>query len=270
MYKISIVTVSFNCSDTIEETIKSVLCQTYKNIEYVIIDGASTDGTLSIIERYSTQLAYWVSEKDKGIFDAMNKSLDHISGDYILYLNAGDKFVNNHIVEDVFNRKYNDEDLIYGSDYMQNEYGYILRIANDIYSHKPSKRDLVMRGQQFCHQSLFTKTLLLKRIRFDLNYPLGADYDTTAKIFYKGNHKIKNVGFPVSIFDDRHGGTSHNRDLQVIRERCVMFDYKLNLIDYISIKYQYIWKPYLRNIIKKLFPLFVAKVRAKKYLKTIG
>ena len=84
--KISIVTVVYNCMDTIEKTIQNVLKQTYPNIEYIVIDGNSTDGTKEIIERYADRLAYWVSEPDKGIFDAMNKAIGIATGEWILFL----------------------------------------------------------------------------------------------------------------------------------------------------------------------------------------
>ena len=85
MLKISIVTVSYNAAETIEQTISSVVNQTYENIEYIIIDGGSTDGTVDIIRKYEDRIAYWVSEPDKGIYDAMNKGIDVATGDYIYF-----------------------------------------------------------------------------------------------------------------------------------------------------------------------------------------
>ena len=89
-FKISIVTVSFNAVKTIEQTILSVINQTYENIEYIIIDGGSTDGTIDIIKKYEDQISYWVSEKDKGIYDAMNKGIDIATGDYVYFIQSAD------------------------------------------------------------------------------------------------------------------------------------------------------------------------------------
>ena len=90
--RISIITVSFNAVKTIEQTIKSVITQSYENIEYLIIDGQSTDGTGEIIQKYENTIDYFVSEPDEGIYDAMNQAVKHASGEYIFFLNCGDYF----------------------------------------------------------------------------------------------------------------------------------------------------------------------------------
>ena len=90
--KISVVTVCYNAVDCIEETMLSVLDQTYPNIEYIVIDGGSSDGTADVIRKYADRLAYWVSEPDKGIYDAMNKGIVAATGDYINFMNAGDRY----------------------------------------------------------------------------------------------------------------------------------------------------------------------------------
>ena len=87
---ISVITVSYNAVSTIEQTILSVINQTYSNIEYIIIDGGSTDGTIDIIRRYEDKIAYWVSEPDRGIYDAMNKGASKANGEYIAFLNSDD------------------------------------------------------------------------------------------------------------------------------------------------------------------------------------
>ena len=99
---ISIVTVSYNAVLTIEQTILSVINQTYPNVEYIIIDGGSTDGTVDIIKKYADKIAYWVSEPDKGIYDAMNKGGLKTTGDFIQFLNAGDWFENEYVIEKIF------------------------------------------------------------------------------------------------------------------------------------------------------------------------
>lgn len=89
---ISVVTVSYNAVATIEQTLLSVINQTYPNIEYIIIDGGSTDGTVDIIKKYADEIVYWISEPDKGIYDAMNKGIKKANGEWINFINAGDSY----------------------------------------------------------------------------------------------------------------------------------------------------------------------------------
>lgn len=264
MKKITVVTVCFNCVGTIEQTIRSVISQDYPELEYVIIDGASQDGTLDIVNKYQTKIKTIVSEPDKGIFDAMNKSLKYITGYYVLFLNAGDKLVSSHIVSDIFGKQEHHEDLIYGDVYIQNELGYLFCKADAIYSKKPTKKELVFKSQGFCHQSLFTKTSMLKNIGFNLRYPLGADYDTTAQIYYKGNQEIFYVGQPISVFDDRTGGASHNKIVQILKERADFFGYKPLVYVYLY-AYKEIISNKVKAIIERLFPDAVRAQRMKKY-----
>jgi len=97
--KISIITVTLNNKEYLERAIKSVVEQTYNNIEYIVIDGGSTDGSLDIIKRYEDKIDYWVSEEDNGLYDAMNKGIRKAKGDWILILNSDDYYINNNVIE---------------------------------------------------------------------------------------------------------------------------------------------------------------------------
>ena len=99
---ISIITVVFNGEKYLEQTIKSIINQTYKNFEYIIIDGGSTDGTLEIIKKYEDKISYWISEKDKGISDAFNKGVMAAKGDYINFQGDGDGFLSSETLEEIF------------------------------------------------------------------------------------------------------------------------------------------------------------------------
>ena len=114
--KISVVTVCYNAVNDIEKTILSVINQTYPNIEYLIIDGGSKDGTMDIVNKYKDKIDVIVSEPDKGIYDAMNKGIDRATGDWINFMNAGDCFYNNVALESVFPRNYESVnfDILYG------------------------------------------------------------------------------------------------------------------------------------------------------------
>ena len=121
--KISIVTVSYDVAGTIEQTISSVVNQTYENIEYIIIDGGSTDGTVDIIRKYEDKIAYWVSETDRGIYDAMNKGIDVATGDYIYFLGADDILFNLPIIS-ISNAWHDNIDILLGKVKFSNGYVY--------------------------------------------------------------------------------------------------------------------------------------------------
>lgn len=126
----------------------SVLNQTYLNIEYIIIDGGSTDGTVDIIKKYADRLAFWVSEPDKGIYDDMNKGIAHATDEWINFMNAGDKFVDYVVVNDLFNCGYDKHvKVIYGNTIHKTEYGeFVLR---------GEKYDVLRHHLPSCHQSFF-------------------------------------------------------------------------------------------------------------------
>lgn len=253
---------------TVEDTLKSIISQDYPCIDYIIIDGGSTDGTKDVIKKYVSKISTFISEKDKGIFDAMNKSLSYVKGDYVLFMNAGDKFVNQHIVSDVFVDDNDDADIIYGDTFIETKYGFKLNIANAIYKNNPLPKDLVFQSQGICHQSIFTKTEILKKIKFNIEYPIGADYDTTAQIYFAGNHRLRYVGFPISVFDDRFGGASHYKEIQLYNERFKMFNYRPTIFDLLKVRKFYIYNK-IKFMLELIFPTIVGKYRARKYTKTI-
>lgn len=181
--KISVVTVCYNAVDIIEETILSVLNQTYDNIEYIIIDGGSTDGTVDIIRKYADRLAYWVSEPDKGIYDAMNKGIAAASGDYINFMNAGDKFINSKIVDLLSKQIVESDDVIYGN-WKIDDYSNQIRYPRNLNNMKF--------GSCLCHQSTFTKTSLLKLQGYDTSYRIAADYEKACYLYTKG-YKFKYI-----------------------------------------------------------------------------
>ena len=117
---ISIITVVYNGEKYLEETIQSVINQTYDNVEYIIIDGGSTDGTLNIIKKYEDKIDYWVSERDNGIYDAMNKGIFLATGEWLNFMNAGDKFYNTNVLQNIFIQinKFIDVELIYSDTYL--------------------------------------------------------------------------------------------------------------------------------------------------------
>lgn len=171
--KISIVTVSYNVVLTIEKTILSVINQTYSNIEYIIIDGGSTDGTVDIIKKYESKIAYWVSEPDKGIYDAMNKGIDGATGEWIATLNSGDTYFNNNTVEivvkNIIEFKYS-TDIFYGKINM-------IYYNSKIIERYPDRIELLYRKMCLFHPTCFVCSKLYKIRKYNIKYKIAADYD---------------------------------------------------------------------------------------------
>lgn len=209
--KISIVTVTYNCEDLIEKTMLSVLKQTHTNIEYIIVDGKSTDKTLDIVKQYTLNdnRVQFFSEKDNGIYDAMNKSIKYITGEYVLFLNAGDYLFSDntllHMVNCIKQKDY--PDIINGNTIVYKELG-IDRIERKAFSKK-----MLWMANTICHQSILAKAELFIEYKFDKNFKYCADRDwiyymyfqrkrfaylNEDVVFYEGNgvssnEKIRNV-----------------------------------------------------------------------------
>lgn len=200
--RISIVTVVYNDHLHIEQTIRSVLNQTYNNIEYIIIDGGSTDGTVEIIKKYSNHLDFWVSEKDNGIYDAMNKAIDKCTGEWVAFINSWDAFHDNEVLNDVFNRDIpSNTDVIFGDVCMVSAYGRFIKRFDNL--------DESIMAFNLCHQSTFTNTSLLKKYKYDTSYRIAADMD-----FFNKIKQVENAQFfyvPIVMANYECGnGTSAN------------------------------------------------------------
>lgn len=183
MIKVSIITVTYNSEKFLEETIKSVADQTYSNIEYIVVDGASTDNTLSIVKKYREKgvISKFVSEPDKGIYDAMNKGLKMISGDIVAFLNSDDFYMNEHVIEAIIRSFQNN-----GSDIC---YGDVIFVRRDnprkvvrYWKTGEFKKRKLAGGWQVPHPALFIKRELVKKIGFyDLSYEIASDYEYMVK-----------------------------------------------------------------------------------------
>ena len=198
---ISVVTVCYNAADTIEKTMLSVLNQTYHDIEYIIIDGGSTDGTVEIIRKYADRIAYWVSEPDKGIYDAMNKGIKVATGEWINFMNAGDEFVDANVLDKLFFAKtVANVDVIYGNTLMKYTEGISFTKVKEI--------DYIQKGMPFCHQSSFVRNGAIER--FDTNYQIAADYNFFYESYLeKGVNAFVYIDMPIAIFDAREGASAN-------------------------------------------------------------
>lgn len=204
--KISIVTVVYNGAQIIEETIISVVNQTYQNIEYIIIDGGSFDGTQEIIKKYEEKISYWISEKDNGIYHAMNKGIEVASGNYIIFMNAGDQFYEKETISHVFKETIN-YDLIYGNTLLNTDGKKSLSRAKSF--------EKINYGMPFCHQSVFVKQELMKQYNFSLNYKLASDYNFFLTLYNQNKYSFKRTDEIISIYDNCGASMS----LDTIREK---------------------------------------------------
>ncbi len=173
---VSIITVCLNSGKFLEETIRSVRGQTYKNIEYIIIDGGSTDGTTDIIKRYEKDIDYWVSEPDKGISDAFNKGLQASTGGIIGFLNSEDYYMNEKVIQkivDVFNQNQGAR-IVYGKTYyVPEDSSEIVGVMGEQFTEESMRKRNIMP-----HQSVFTKREVFERFgSFLLDYKFAMDYE---------------------------------------------------------------------------------------------
>lgn len=206
--KISMITVVRNRVDTIEETIRSVATQDYPDVEHIIVDGASTDGTLDVIKRHSATVAKYVSEVDSGLYDAMNKGLGMATGDVIGFLNADDVYVHSKVLQRVaeaFCHSGTDAcyaDLVYVSHKDPNK---VVRY----WKSRPYEEGLVERGWMPAHQTFFVRRTVYQRLGgFDLDFKRQADFELTMR--FLAVHRIRSIYIPEIWIRMRTGGVSNN------------------------------------------------------------
>ena len=252
-HKVSIITVCYNSAKTIEQTIKSVFGQTYKNIEYIIIDGGSTDGTLDIIKKHESQLGYWVSEPDNGIYDAMNKGLAKVTGDIVGIINSDDWY-DEKTVENVIARfSQGDCDVVHGD---------IVRVYEDIDLQvrcQPAADEHIWHKTAFYHPTWFVKKSIYDKYGFFRSeFIIAGDYELTLRLYTNG---VKFRYLPDDLVYFRIGGASTQQIYTGYRE-----------IKDISIEYGYskikarLW--YLRHIILRRIYISIYKRNFKSVLKT--
>lgn len=211
--KVSIITSAYNAASTIEDTITSVLSQSYNNIEYIIIDGASTDNTAKIVTKYNNKITKFVSEKDDGIYFGLNKGLSLATGDIIGFLHADDTFADNDTIKNVVdNFKKTNSDIVYGNllyVYTKNTD----KIIRNWQSSKVKKHKFQL-GWMPPHPTIFTKkTVYDEHGIFDTEYKIAADYELILRLIYKNNLNISYLNNTITKM--RVGGAS-NRSLAAI------------------------------------------------------
>lgn len=205
---VSIITVCYNAESDLVKTFESVLNQTFRDVEYIVVDGASNDGTISAIKSYVTKFAEkgipfrWISEPDKGTYDAMNKGACMANGIFVNYMNAGDVFYENDTLKSFFSKKIETSSgVLFGDTY--NEYDF----GGGIAKYEDYKKDNPV--MPFCHQSCFVRTELMRKYKFDLSYRITADHD----LFYRLNNdrvKYQYVECVVARYNGQYGLSATN------------------------------------------------------------
>jgi glycosyltransferase involved in cell wall biosynthesis len=246
-YLISIITVVFNGANFIEDTILSIINQTYKNIEYIIIDGGSTDGTVDIIKKYEDKITFWISEKDNGIYDAMNKGTLKAKGEWLNYMNAGDRFYKNTTIEEVSKElnEANDAAVIYGdTEMIFHEHDRYIRHA---------KKDGHKYHHRFVHQSSFIRRSIAVKYPYDINFKIAADADFFTKLYSNGYvlQKIDNV---ICSFDAN--GVSSSPKINTLIKEDIAIAKKYGKIIVIKLIFMF--------MIKKIIYVFFTDATVKK------
>lgn len=207
--KISVITVTYNCEKEVEKTIQSVLSQTYPDIEYIIVDGASKDGTLDVVNKYKDRITKIVSEPDKGVYDAMNKAVKLATGEWVNFMNAGDCFVDSDTVRRLFDTDFQEASVLFGDTLSVIKDGIIeVRYKPNWWKHKimPS-----------CHQSIFVRRDVLIATPFNLDFKICADGDSFVRI-RKAGYKFKYNPVLVARYDATGDGISRNTGRRYMNE----------------------------------------------------
>ncbi len=209
--KITIVTAAFNSARTIRQTIDSVIQQSYPNIEYIVIDGGSADGTVDILKEYDDKIAFWVSEPDNGIYDAFNKGVTYSSGDYVLFLGSDDSLYEAATVEKAVSELSGGNVDILSAGVWAVDGKICMETFMDGTKAGNDNYDFSM----IPHQGMFTKRELLLQYPFDISYRIAADYLFFLTCFFDKKVKIKYICLPVAFFamEGASGDTSDQRYL---------------------------------------------------------
>lgn len=234
--KVTVVTAVLNDAGHIEQTILSVISQTDIEIEYIIVDGGSKDGTLELIGKYKDKISLLISESDRGVYDAMNKGIEHSSGDFVYFLNSGDVLLNPSILSKI---KFEDVNvrntIIYGNVVVA--YGNIeaLEKPRPFFNSK-----MKFKGIGICHQSMFFPGELIRNEKYDLSYKIAADYDLVYRLWRKGTEFLYR-DITIAKYDWGKGISSNPyKLLDVYRENARVCHQQLNPLYWAKMVLEYI------------------------------
>ena len=234
--KVTVVTAVLNDAGHIEQTILSVISQTDIEIEYIIVDGGSKDGTLELIGKYKDKISLLISEPDRGVYDAMNKGITYSTGDFVYFLNSGDVLLNPSILSKIKLEELKERNaIIYGNVVVA--YGNIeaLEKPRPFFNSK-----MKFKGIGICHQSMFFPGKLIRNEKYDLSYNIAADYDLAYRLWRKGTEFLyKDI--TIAKYDWGKGISSNPyKLLDVYRENARVCHQQLNPLYWAKMVLEYI------------------------------
>ena len=206
--KLSIITINYNNRDGLRKTIESVVNQTWQEFEYIIIDGGSTDGSVEVIKEYADRIDYWVSEPDKGIYDAMNKGIDQAKGEYCLFMNSADTIYEKTTLEKV-NAELDGTDIISGK---------TITDTRTVLTPPPIINFSFLYQSMINHQSMFICSAIMKKHKYDTSYKIVSDWKFLIECLVLNNGTYKALE-PIIALYDTSGLSSLNKDL-LQQEKC--------------------------------------------------
>ena len=234
--KVTVVTAVLNDAGHIEQTILSVISQTDIEIEYIIVDGGSKDGTLELIGKYKDKISLLISEPDRGVYDAMNKGIKYSTGDFVYFLNSGDVLLNPSILSKIKLEELKERNaIIYGN--------VIVAYGNIEALEKPRpffNSKMKFKGIGICHQSMFFPGKLIRNEKYDLSYNIAADYDLVYRLWRKGTEFLYR-DITIAKYDWGKGISSNPyKLLDVYRENARVCHQQLNPLYWAKMILEYI------------------------------
>lgn len=213
---ISVITVTYNRLCGLRKTLFSIIFQTYTNIEYIVIDGGSEDGTVDFLHKNEEQISFWISEDDAGIYDAMNKGALAATGDWIIFMNSGDKFFSKDTLAQISVHLNSSVDVVYGGV----ECILVDKYQTRILQSSPRSLSNIWREIPACHQSIFVKRKIQIKFPFDTSLKWCADHDFLVRVYVNG-YSFKEIPIIISKFDasGAEKGAEKRDILQYTRER---------------------------------------------------
>lgn len=252
--KITVVTVTYNAEKFLEPTLKSVIRQRYDKLEYIIVDGKSTDGTMDIVNRYRSSVNRVICEPDRGIYDAMNKGLMHATGEWIIFMNAGDAFYDDKVLARVFSREYPEGcGLIFGDAMNYSRSIQVKRLFSPAArwwgeENAGNGEATYLKTNPACHQSTFMRTSLHREHPFQWQaFPIAADWNAMVAMLDAG-HKYEYVQEPIAWYDVE--GVSSSVTFSSLRERELISRQKMGMLRKLIAVFSF----HLRRTIKLFTP----------------
>lgn len=226
---ISIITVVYNRVNSIEQLLSSVINQTYGNIEFIVVDGGSDDGTVDIIKKYEKKISRWISESDYGIYNAMNKGIAMATGDYIEIIGSDDALNGKDAIKSIIPYLRDEPDILSANEYII--YPDVRR--QRVYSNSNARNKETYRGGMVGHAAMFTKRSIFKKYKFDETYRIAADYKFFLQCYYDNDIEIKYIDECVAFYESEADGASANynetlkENSRIYKELCLPFDDKM-------------------------------------------